>query len=129
MIYSDFVSASSLMLGCPATIEALHQGACSNVHGRSVSGLRGGSHVPRPYTVAGVSEHDAHVCVRALLKYGEDSGQHIDMILAERVIYVPGQWALIEGTSPISWQDSLQSAAVAFQAFQLSRQTGTLPCR
>ncbi|MDO8273239.1 MAG: glycosyl hydrolase [Gammaproteobacteria bacterium] len=69
---------------------------------------------------------DAVSSVRALLKYNDANGQAIDHILAEAVIRQPAQWQLVEGSFPITWQGSLQSAVIVFEVVQVTRGTGSL---
>ena len=69
---------------------------------------------------------DDFASVRALLKYADANGQAVDHILAEAVISESGQWQLVEGSFPIAWQGTLQTASIVFEVFQLSRETGSL---
>ncbi|MCF7687337.1 MAG: immunoglobulin domain-containing protein [Cephaloticoccus sp.] len=72
---------------------------------------------------------DDFASVRVVLHYGDDAGQHPDLVLAERTVLTAGQWVLVEGTRTITWQGTLQLATIQFQVSQLANIAGTQPTR
>jgi mannan endo-1,4-beta-mannosidase len=66
---------------------------------------------------------DDFASVRVFLRYADSRGQRPDVLLAERVVLDARQWVEVSGGSVVSWEGTLQSAAIRIEVQQLARKS------